>query len=86
MIVWGNADRESHRSGVLACLEAIAAGEVYQACVCTQFGGRIDGAPVDFFVDAVERTSPPVRRTCRATGARWRRCLRNCSCGGAARR
>ena len=44
--------------GVLACLEAIAAGEVYQACVCTQFAGSIDGAPVDFFVDAVARTSP----------------------------
>ena len=48
----------SHRRGVLECLEAIAAGEIYQACVCTQFVGRLDGAPVDFFVDAVERTSP----------------------------
>jgi para-aminobenzoate synthetase component I len=57
-IVWGDADRDAHRRGVLACLEAIAAGEVYQACVCTQFAGRLDGAPVDFFVDAVERTSP----------------------------
>ena len=57
-IAWGEADREAHRRGVLACLEAIAAGEVYQACVCTQFAGRIDGAPIDFFVDAVERTSP----------------------------
>ena len=43
---------------MLECLEAIAAGEVYQACVCTQFVGRLDGASVDFFVDAVERTSP----------------------------
>jgi para-aminobenzoate synthetase component 1 len=57
-VTWGDADRDTHRSGVLACLEAIAAGEVYQACVCTQFAGRIDGAPMDFFVDAVERTSP----------------------------
>ena len=57
-IAWGEADRDAHRRGVLECLEAIAAGEVYQACVCTQFAGRIDGAPVDFFVDAVERTSP----------------------------
>ena len=57
-IAWGEADREAHRRGVLACLEAIAAGEVYQACVCTQFVGRIDGAPIDFFVDVVERTSP----------------------------
>ena len=57
-IAWGDADRDAHRSGVLACLEAIAAGEVYQACVCTQFVGRLDGAAVDFFVDAVKRTSP----------------------------
>jgi para-aminobenzoate synthetase component 1 len=57
-ITWGEADRFAHRHGVLECLEAIAAGEVYQACVCTQFGGTIDGAAVDFFVDAVSRTSP----------------------------
>ncbi len=57
-IAWGAADRQAHRRGVLACLEAIAAGEVYQACVCTQFTGRIDGTTIDFFVDAVARTSP----------------------------
>jgi para-aminobenzoate synthetase component I len=57
-IAWADADRDAHRRGVLECLEAISAGEVYQACVCTQFVGRLDGAPVDFFVDAVERTSP----------------------------
>ena len=57
-IAWGAADREMHRRGVLSCLDAIAAGEVYQACVCTQFSGRIDGAAIDFFADAVARTSP----------------------------
>jgi para-aminobenzoate synthetase component 1 len=57
-ITWGDADRDARRRGVLECLEAIAAGEVYQTCVCTQFAGRPDGAPVDFFVEAVERTSP----------------------------
>jgi para-aminobenzoate synthetase component 1 len=57
-MVWREADRDAHRSGVLECLEAIAAGEIYQACVCTQFAGHIDGAPLDFFADAVERTSP----------------------------
>jgi para-aminobenzoate synthetase component I len=57
-IAWGDANREAHRGGVLDCLDAIAAGEVYQACVCTQFRGRLDGAAVDFFVDAVQRTSP----------------------------
>jgi para-aminobenzoate synthetase component 1 len=57
-IAWGEADRDAHRGGVLECLEAIAAGEIYQACVCTQFAGRLDGAPIDFFVEAVQRTSP----------------------------
>ncbi|BBY45975.1 aminodeoxychorismate synthase, component I [Mycolicibacterium celeriflavum] len=67
-LAWGEADREAHRRGVLACLDAIAAGEVYQACVCTQFRGRLDAgaapaatsstASIDFFVDAVQRCSP----------------------------
>ena len=57
-IAWGEADRDVHHRGVLECLEAIAAGEIYQACVCTQFASRIDGAPIDFFVEAVQRTSP----------------------------
>jgi para-aminobenzoate synthetase component 1 len=57
-IDWSAADREAHRAGVLACLEAIAAGEVYQACVCTQFTGTVAGAPLDFFIDGVARTSP----------------------------
>ena len=57
-IDWDTADRAAHRDGVLACLEAIRAGEVYQACVCTQFTGTVTGAPLDFFVDGVARTSP----------------------------
>lgn len=57
-IAWDDADRAAHRAGVLNCLEAIRAGEVYQACVCTQFTGRIDGEPLDFFVDGVTRTGP----------------------------
>ena len=44
-IDWGAADRASHRAGVLACLDAIPAGEVYQACVCTQFAGTLAGDP-----------------------------------------
>jgi para-aminobenzoate synthetase component 1 len=55
---WTAPDRAEHRRGVLACLEAIAAGEVYQACVCTRFTGRINGEPLDFFADAVARTAP----------------------------
>lgn len=57
-IAWRDADRDAHRRGVLECLETIAAGEVYQACVCTQVRGRLDGSSLDFFADAVARTSP----------------------------
>ncbi|MBS1691027.1 MAG: aminodeoxychorismate synthase component I [Actinobacteria bacterium] len=57
-LIWGDADRVAHRRGVVDCLDAIASGEVYQACVCTRFTGTIDGDPVDFFVDAVDRLSP----------------------------
>lgn len=57
-IHWTPPDRDAHRAGVLACLDAIAAGEVYQACVCTQFVGVSTGAPVDFFGDLVNRTAP----------------------------
>ena len=55
---WDAADRQAHRAGVLACLEAIRAGEVYQACVCTQFAGTFTGEPLDFFIDGVARTAP----------------------------
>ncbi|HYO03594.1 MAG TPA: aminodeoxychorismate synthase component I [Mycobacterium sp.] len=55
---WGDAGRDAHREGVLACLDAIGAGEVYQACVCTQIVGTVTGSPVDFFADAVARTAP----------------------------
>jgi para-aminobenzoate synthetase component I len=57
-IDWDAADHDAHRAGVLACLDAIGAGEIYQACVCTQFTGAVTGAPLDFFVDAVARSSP----------------------------
>ncbi|AFM18920.1 aminodeoxychorismate synthase, component I [Mycolicibacterium chubuense NBB4] len=55
---WGQADRAAHRRGVRACLDAIAAGEVYQACVCTQFTGTLHGHPCDYFAGAVARTAP----------------------------
>jgi para-aminobenzoate synthetase component 1 len=57
-IEWTAPDREAHRNGVLQCLEAIRQGEVYQACVCTQFRGRADGDPLHFFADAVAATRP----------------------------
>lgn len=58
VVTWGAADRHTHQRGVLDCLDAIAAGEVYQACVCTQFAGTLDGAAVDFFAEAAARTAP----------------------------
>ncbi|MGN7782163.1 aminodeoxychorismate synthase component I [Mycolicibacterium sp. 22603] len=57
-LTWTAPDRDRHLAGVTACLDAIGAGEVYQACVCTQFRGRLTGDPLDFFVDAVARTAP----------------------------
>jgi len=57
-IDWDAADRQTHRAGVLGCLDAIRAGEVYQACVCTQFAGAITGEPLDFFIDGIARTAP----------------------------
>ena len=57
-ITWAAPDVGSHRAGVLACLAAIRAGEVYQACVCTRFTGTVSGSPLDFFADAVARTTP----------------------------
>lgn len=57
-IDWTPPDRAHHRGAVDRCLEAIAAGEVYQACVCTQFRGVLTGESLDFFADAVTRTAP----------------------------
>lgn len=57
-MTWTPPERAAHRAGVLACLEAIAAGEVYQACVCTRFTGELIGSPVDVFADLMTRTSP----------------------------
>jgi len=57
-ISWTEPDFEQHRTGVLSCLEAIGAGEVYQACVCTRFTATVTGSPLDFFTEAVTRTKP----------------------------
>ncbi|MUM15596.1 aminodeoxychorismate synthase component I [Mycobacterium sp. CBMA271] len=57
-IDWTAPEREHHRIAVELCLEAIAAGEVYQACVCTQFRGTLSGDPLDFFADAITQTAP----------------------------
>lgn len=57
-IDWAEPDYTQHQSGVLSCLDAIGAGEVYQACVCTQYTGTVSGTALDFFADAVARIAP----------------------------
>ncbi|HEX5143607.1 MAG TPA: aminodeoxychorismate synthase component I [Mycobacterium sp.] len=57
-IDWTAPDQASQRDGVLACLAAITAGEVYQACICTQFTGALTGSTLDFFADAISATRP----------------------------
>ncbi len=57
-IAWRKPSADLHRSAVLSCLDAIRAGEVYQACVCTHFTGSVSGSPLHFFADAVARTTP----------------------------
>ena len=57
-IDWCQPDFDLHQEAVLKCLEAIRAGEIYQACVCTQFTGTATGSPLDFFAEAMQRTVP----------------------------
>ncbi len=51
-------DRERHERAIDECLEAIRAGEVYQANVCTRYELRLDGEPVDVFAAGVARYAP----------------------------
>ena len=55
---WTPPDRASHHDNVEACKDAIRAGEVYQACICTQFTGQITGRPADLFADGIDQTHP----------------------------
>ena len=47
-----------HRAAVAACLQRIAAGEIYQANLCLRFQGRLDGAAIDAFAAARARLRP----------------------------
>ncbi|MGH3434340.1 MAG: chorismate-binding protein, partial [Thermocrispum sp.] len=51
-------DGASHTKSVLACIEAIAAGELYQANVCTRFTGEFDGRPAELFAAGVSALRP----------------------------
>ncbi|GAB91601.1 aminodeoxychorismate synthase component I [Gordonia rhizosphera] len=55
---WTAPQRAPHLAAVEKCLEAIRAGEVYQACVCTRFTGRVNGDPLEFFTDTAGSTRP----------------------------
>ncbi|WP_019200647.1 aminodeoxychorismate synthase component I [Tsukamurella sp. 1534] len=55
---WTPPHRGDHRAAVLACQEAIRAGDVYQVNVCTRFDGTLDGDPLDLFADIARRTAP----------------------------
>ncbi|WP_439030444.1 aminodeoxychorismate synthase component I [Gordonia terrae] len=50
---WTVPSSDPHLSAIDLCLEAIRCGEVYQACVCTAFEGRLVGSGVDYFADVV---------------------------------
>ncbi|QMU20591.1 aminodeoxychorismate synthase component I [Gordonia rubripertincta] len=56
---WHPPAHAPHLAAIEHCLDAIRAGEVYQACVCTRFTGTLTGAPVDFFADLASATTPP---------------------------
>ncbi|HEV2819132.1 MAG TPA: aminodeoxychorismate synthase component I [Solirubrobacteraceae bacterium] len=51
---------EGHRAAVAACVDRIAAGEIYQANLCLRFEGRLRGAPIDAFVAGHPRLRPPM--------------------------
>ncbi|MGB3304422.1 MAG: aminodeoxychorismate synthase component I [Gordonia sp. (in: high G+C Gram-positive bacteria)] len=55
---WATPSRDAHLDAVEHCLDAIRAGEVYQACVCTQFRGQLTGNALDFFADIAATTAP----------------------------
>lgn len=55
---WLTPDREPHLRAIDNCREAIAAGEVYQACICTRFTGKLDGDPHDYFADLAATATP----------------------------
>ncbi|MXP22882.1 aminodeoxychorismate synthase component I [Gordonia sp. HNM0687] len=55
---WQQPTPEPHLAAIDECLEAIRAGEVYQACVCTRFTGVVSGEPLELFGDITAATLP----------------------------
>ncbi|MGW0038817.1 aminodeoxychorismate synthase component I [Gordonia sp. NPDC003376] len=55
---WVAPPRDPHLVAIENCLEAIRAGEVYQACVCTRFTGTVRGSSLAFYTDLTAATRP----------------------------
>ena len=51
-------DAEAHRKAVRACVDEIAAGEVFQANICSRFRLPFDGDPVEVFAAGSDRFHP----------------------------
>ncbi|AWH96052.1 aminodeoxychorismate synthase component I [Dietzia psychralcaliphila] len=57
---WAAPDRAAHRAAVSDCLEAIRAGEVYQACLSTRLHGTLRADPLETFL-AITGHAPAAR-------------------------
>ncbi|WP_314034930.1 aminodeoxychorismate synthase component I [Dietzia sp. CH92] len=53
---WSAPDRAAHHAAVTECLEAIRAGEIYQACLSTRLDGHVRGEPIALFSALWRRT------------------------------
>ncbi|MBB5910459.1 para-aminobenzoate synthetase component 1 [Actinoalloteichus hymeniacidonis] len=51
-------DAARHRKAVAACVEAIAAGEIFQANICSRFEVDFDGDPIDLFTSGTTAMRP----------------------------
>ncbi|ASU77572.1 aminodeoxychorismate synthase, component I [Actinopolyspora erythraea] len=51
-------DAEQHRKSVRRCVEDIAAGEIFQANVCSRFAVPFDGSPLELFATGSARFGP----------------------------
>ncbi|MDF3282530.1 MULTISPECIES: aminodeoxychorismate synthase component I [unclassified Gordonia (in: high G+C Gram-positive bacteria)] len=55
---WMPPDHAHHVEAIEKCLEAIRAGDIYQACVCTRFTGHLEGSALEFYLDLTGATRP----------------------------
>ncbi|PXW30273.1 UNVERIFIED_CONTAM: para-aminobenzoate synthetase component 1 [Williamsia faeni] len=55
---WSPPQQAPHVAAIDDCLDAIRAGEVYQACICTRFTGHVEGSVAHFYADGVDVTRP----------------------------